>query len=232
MQISRVLALLSFLALTACVHAPAPNGPPDGVREVTVPARAKTVVLVLSGDGGWWGDIERRMAERVAAERPGDAVIGFDTQDWFAKRRTPDEIAAHIAAVVDRYARCTGAKRAALVGYSFGADVLPLVVNRMSAGDRERVKAIVLIALARGLDPQVTPLEQMGVQPASIDLAPEIAQLPKDRVTCLYGEDEGKHSGCTLPEMAGAHPQEMPGGHHFDGDVDGLAKIVLDAIGE
>jgi type IV secretory pathway VirJ component len=232
MRTLRTCLLLGLLALAACVHAPSPSGPPDGVREVKVPERTKTVVLVLSGDGGWWGDIERRVAERIAAETTDDAVIGFDTQDWFASRRTPDEIAAHIAAVIDLYAKRTGAVRAALVGYSFGADVLPLVVNRMGAGDRERIKAIVLIALARGLDPQVTPLEQAGLTKATIDLAPEIARLPKYHVMCLYGRDEGKHSGCTLPEMAGADARELPGGHHFDGDVDGLAKIVMAAIGE
>jgi type IV secretory pathway VirJ component len=230
MWFRKCLAAVCLLSLSACLHAPAPPGPADGVREVNVPAKASTVVMVLSGDGGWWGDIDRKLAEQIAAERPDDAVVGFDTQAWFGKRRTQEETARHIAALADRYVKRTGAHQVALVGYSFGADVLPLVVNGMSAVERARLKALVLMALARGVDPQVTPLEQAGLVKATIDLTPEIAKLPKARVTCLYGEDETKRTGCTLPEMAGADVVEMPGGHHFAGDVNALASLVLTAI--
>jgi type IV secretory pathway VirJ component len=200
---------------------------PAGVEDTAV-RRAHTFVLVLSGDGGWWGDIDRRLAERLG--EAGYAVAGFDTHDWFQKRRSLQEIALHLDGIITTYQRRTGAKRIALVGYSYGADILPVAMNRFTAETRAKVSAVVLAATARGFDPHVTLLEQAGLVKPTVDLAPEFAVLDKGKLVCIYGADQGDDSGCTLPEMAGAEIVELPGGHHFDGKVETFAQPVLAAL--
>ncbi len=204
--------------------------PAAGVAEVAMPLKARTLAIVLSGDGGWWGDLDRKLAERMGAT--GYAVVGFDTNTWFHQRRTPDEIAAEITSLIQDYRARTGASEVALVGYSFGADVLPLAFNRLKPAIARRVSAIVLIAPSRGVDPRVTLLEQTGLQKPSIDLAPEFTLLPVKKVLCVYGADEAADSGCTTPQLQISKVVMLPGGHHFDGLLDHLAQPVLDALTE
>ena len=201
-----------------------------GVNDVKVPLKARSLVVMLSGDGGWWGDIDRKLAERLGEE--GYAVVGLDTNKWFQKRRTPDEIAGEVSSLIKDYRARTGATDVVLIGYSFGADVLPLAVNRLAPAVGKRLSAIVMIAPSRGVDPQVTLLEQTGVAKPTIDLAPEFTKLPVNKLLCIYGSELTDESACTSPYLAISKVVELPGGHHFDGVLDHLAEPVLAALAE
>jgi type IV secretory pathway VirJ component len=203
---------------------------PTGVNDVAIPAKAKSLVIMLSGDGGWWGDLDRKLAERLGEE--GYAVVALDTNKWFQKRRTPDEIASEVSGLIKDYRARTGATEIVLVGYSFGADVLPLAVNRLAPAVGKHLSAIVMIAPSRGVDPQVTLLEQTGVAKPTIDLAPEFTKLPVKKLLCIYGSDQTDESACTTPYLAISKVVELPGGHHFDGVLDHLAEPVLAALAE
>jgi type IV secretory pathway VirJ component len=67
---------------------------------------------------------------------------------------------------------------------------------------------------------------------ADIPLGPYLAQLPKDRVMCVYSVEEQKdnNTGCTLPELDGATRVARSGGHHFGGDYQEIAQIILDRL--
>ena len=203
---------------------------PTGVNEVAIPLKAKSLVIMLSGDGGWWGDLDRKLAEKLGEE--GYAVVGLDTNKWFQKRRTPDEIANQVSSLIKDYRARTGAADVVLIGYSFGADVLALAVNRLAPSVGKHLSSIVMIAPSRGVDPQVTLLEQTGVAKPTIDLAPEFTKLPVKRLLCIYGSDQVEESACTTPYLAISKVVELPGGHHFDGVLDHLAEPVLAALAE
>jgi type IV secretory pathway VirJ component len=202
----------------------------NGINDVAVPPKAKSLVIVLSGDGGWWGDLDRKLAEKLGEE--GYAVVGLDTNKWFQKRRTPDEIAAEVTSLIKDYRARTSATDVVLIGYSFGADVLPLAVNRLAPAVSKRLSAIVMIAPSRGVDPQVTLLEQTGVAKPTIDLAPEFTKLPVKKLLCIYGSEQVEESACTTPYLAISKVVELPGGHHFDGVLEHLADPVLAALAE
>jgi type IV secretory pathway VirJ component len=199
-----------------------------GVNDVAIPLKAKSLVIVLSGDGGWWGDLDRKLAEKLGEE--GYAVVGLDTNKWFQKRRTPGQIATEVSSLIKDYRARTGASDVVLVGYSFGADVLPLAVNRLSPAVARHLSAIVMIAPSRGVDPQVTLLEQTGVSKPTIDLAPEFTRLPVKKLLCIYGSEQVDESACTTPYLAISKVVELPGGHHFDGVLDHLADPVIAAL--
>lgn len=201
-----------------------------GVNEVAIPLKARTLAIVLSGDGGWWGDLDRKLAEKLGEQ--GYAVIGLDTNTWFHKTRTPDEIAAEIGGLIKDYRARTGAREVALIGYSFGADVLPLAVNRLGPSTAKHIAAIVMIAPSRGVDPHVTLLEQTGVSRPTIDLAPEFTRLPVKKVLCVYGAEQAEESACTTPYLSIAKVVELPGGHHFDGVLEHLSQPVIATLAE
>jgi type IV secretory pathway VirJ component len=114
-----------------------------------------------------------------------------------------------------------------LIGYSFGADVLPFLVNRLPEEARAAVARIALLGLSQSADFEIHVTGWLGVEghAGSVPTLPELASLTKPIVQCFYGVEE-TDTACTAPEMKGAQLIETPGGHHFDGDYGKLAEII------
>ena len=220
-----VLALLAFGTARA-EEFPHPDA--QGTVEVAVSKPSRALIIFLSGDGGWWGDIDAQLANRFADE--GYAVVGIDTQIWFGPERTVPDIAAHLAELAKKYGRAVHADKLILIGYSYGANVIPLAVQKAPRDFNARVAAIVLIAPERKTMLQVTLLEQMGVNPGDIDLAPSFAALPRKATVCVFGEGEEDETGCTLDALKGTELIGLPGAHHFDHDVKALGDKISAAI--
>jgi type IV secretory pathway VirJ component len=115
-----------------------------------------------------------------------------------------------------------------LIGYSFGADVLPFAYNRLPASTQSVISRIALLGLSRTADLEIHVTGWLGVEKheGSLPTAPELARLPASKVLCFYGADEND-TACTTPELAEARIIATPGGHHFDGNYGRLADKIL-----
>jgi len=60
-----------------------------------------------------------------------------------------------------------------------------------------------------------------------LPIRPEVDKMTAGLGLCIYGAEE-KDSAC--PELDPAHMKlvKLPGGHHFDGDYDKLARIIME----
>lgn len=195
----------------------------DGLSVVSAEARSGTLVIFLSGIAGW-GGLERRTAEHLAGK--GHAVVGLNSPDWFSQRRTPAEVAAHLASIIDAHAGPAGAERVVLAGYSFGANALPPAWNSMTASRQDAIPAVILIAPNRRAREIIDLPAILGLSRGRNDLVPMVEAMPKDRLACIYPEEEQGWSGCTLDVMQGARVVQLPGGHTFDGDAEAVADEV------
>ncbi|MGD9888428.1 MAG: AcvB/VirJ family lysyl-phosphatidylglycerol hydrolase, partial [Halothiobacillaceae bacterium] len=91
-------------------------------------------VLFFSGDGGW-RDIDQQVGRALAED--GLHVLGIDALRYFWRKRSPEHVAADVVALLDAGAAGHDAtkhplkdsqeQRLVLIGYSFGANILPLV---------------------------------------------------------------------------------------------------------
>ena len=65
-----------------------------------------------------------------------------------------------------------------------------------------------------------------------MEVRPKLATLPAERTICFYGQDEAADgdTACTFPEIAKATIVERPGGHHFDGDYEPVARAILERL--
>ena len=116
-----------------------------------------------------------------------------------------------------------------LIGYSFGANVLPFAYNRLPAQEKAKVDQISLLGLAERTDFEIRVTGWLGVS-ADDDappVAPELKSIDPARIQCFYGEEEDD-TVCPTPAMAGAEVIKTTGGHHFDGDYDSLARTIMD----
>ena len=184
----------------------------------------QTMAIVYSGDGGW-RDIDKDIADRL--HELGLPVVGVDSLRYFWSEQSPDVAAADLARIIAHYRDSWQRARVILIGYSFGADVLPFLVNRLPEEARAAVARIALLGLSQSADFEIHVTGWLGVEghAGSVPTLPELSTLPKPIVQCFYGVEE-TDTACTAPEMKGAQLIETLGGHHFDGDYGKLAEII------
>ncbi|MGB7288766.1 MAG: AcvB/VirJ family lysyl-phosphatidylglycerol hydrolase [Candidatus Macondimonas sp.] len=195
---------------------------------IEIPAQGATDVpvwaVLLSGDGGWAG-LDRSLSRALAVQ--GVPVVGLDSLRYFWQSCTPDGLAADLQRILLDYGARWQRSRVILIGYSQGANVLPFAFNRLPREMQARVERIVL--LGPGEQAAFTFLvSQWWRAPGDTDLPvlPEARLLPVTRTLCICGKDEAEESLC--PRLQGILPvAALPGGHHFDGDMTGLAQRIL-----
>lgn len=190
-------------------------------------AKAGTLAVFVSGDGGW-RDIDKRIAEELAAQ--GVAVVGIDALRYFWGRKSPETVARDIERIIATYGQRWQVRRVALLGFSLGADALPLAWSHLGPATRDQVRLVALMGLGTTADLEVSVTGLLGIASAqAVDARPALRTLPASRVLCFFGTDEkaAGESGCLLPELAGATLVERPGGHHLNRDYGPVAKAIL-----
>ncbi|VVE00545.1 virulence factor family protein [Pandoraea anhela] len=210
--------------------------PPAAVADlpvIEVPATGKpaanqadTFAILLSGDGGWAG-LDRDVAGALAAH--GIPVVGVDSLRYFWSARTPASGALDIDRLMRFYQTRWNKKRAILIGYSQGADVLPFMVNRLPPVARERVGLLVLMGLGQKADFEFRMTNWVMSSQNGLPIRPEVHRLPDGMAMCVYGADEDD-SNCPGLDPKRVQIVKMPGGHHFDGNYTGLADVILQGL--
>jgi type IV secretory pathway VirJ component len=183
------------------------------------------LAIVISGDGGW-RDLDKTMAE--AMQREGVSVIGIDALRYFWSEKTPQQVAHDLGRVMQTYGARWHTSHVALIGYSFGADVMPFAYNRLPDALRAKVSYVSLMGFSPTADFQIRVTGWLGM-PASDKALPvqgELAKLPPAMVQCIYGEKE-EDTLCPKLTKTGIDVIRLQGDHHFGGDYDALAKRIL-----
>jgi type IV secretory pathway VirJ component len=196
------------------------------VTTVRAAEESDTLALLLTGDGGWAG-LDRELAARLAAQ--GVSTVGFNSLRYFWHLRTPDEAARDVARVVEHFLADWKKTRFILIGYSFGADVAPFVVNRLPAPLRKRLVSVSLLGIESDADFVVHVADWIpGPDSPGQDVRPELAAIEAP-VQCIYGADErticpAGRSGRVIGERVGTGP-------HFGGDYAAIADRILEFAG-
>lgn len=188
---------------------------------------ADRVVVLLTGDGGWAG-LDKGVAEVLAQQ--GVRVVGFSTLRYFWQTRAPQEAADALGRVIAHYAAQAPTARFVVVGYSFGASLAPVVVNRLPLAARARVAAQFLISPDADAVFEIKVGDWFGSarHEGSLPIAPEVLRSPVP-VYCVHGEDEDD-SACGLLDPAHVRVLALPGGHHYDGDYAALGRLIAERI--
>ncbi len=186
------------------------------------------LVVMFSGDGGW-----ARLDRAVTAElaKNGLPTVGWDSLSYFWKARQPEEVALDLERVLRHYLDVWKKERFVLIGYSFGADVLPAIIHRLPADLRDQIDLAVFLGLSDHasfefhLTDWISDSPDEGNQP----VRPELAKLSGMKCLCIYGADE-ENSACPKVAELGVIVEKMPGDHHFDEDYPGVARRILEQL--
>lgn len=186
------------------------------------------MAIVISGDGGW-RDLDKTIGE--ALQKDGVSVVGIDSLRYFWSEKTPAQTSHDLARVMQTYMARWHASHVALIGYSFGADVIPFAYNRLPPALQEKVAVMSLLGFAPTGDFQIRVTGWLGM-PASdqaLKVRPEFDKLPAKQVQCFYGATE-KETLCPALAGTGAEVIKTGGDHHFGGDYLSLERRILAAF--
>ena len=185
------------------------------------------MAVLLTGDGGWAG-LDQELAAQLAAS--GVPTVGLNSLKYFWTERSPAETAKDVARVMSHYLAAWNKQRVLLVGYSFGADVLPFVVNRLPPELRARVATVSLLGVDSNASFEIRIAGWVGADDSGPRTQPEVTAMGGVPVLCIYGEGESD-SICpgltTRPEHTKITLAEVGKGHHFSGEYATLAERIL-----
>ncbi|KRG41918.1 acid virulence protein B [Stenotrophomonas pictorum JCM 9942] len=192
--------------------------------EVPAPGQDDTFAVFVSGDGGWAG-LDKDVAGALAAA--GIPVVGLDSLRYFWSRRTPAGFATDLDRIAQHYARQWKRPRLLLIGFSQGADVLPAAINHLPPASQAMLEMTVLMSPGSTASYEFHVSNWLGGDDdAGLPIAPEMRALPAARTLCLYGQED---AGALCPKLPANSISvvKLPGDHHFEGDYEGLAKVIL-----
>src|SRR6185312_12738004 len=133
----RIYLLLFFSALAMGVAAQTLP-----LKEWGAPTHNKALIFYISGDGGF-----NRFSNELctAINKEGFDVAAMDSKSYFWSKKTPAQTAEDISDFLSKKIARRPNQQIVLIGYSFGADVLPFVINRLPRNIVDKVKVSFLL---------------------------------------------------------------------------------------
>ncbi len=183
-------------------------------------------IIMISGDGGWRDFIDTLSASLA---KKGIPVVGFNTIPYFSDTKSPAQIARDLERVIKNFSHAWKKQKVILGGYSFGAEILPFVYNKMDTAFQKNVEKVMMIAPSNLADFKVSPVYYYN--PAySKPVLPELNKVPPDKVLVFC--DKYKHSICkVLPDKVPYEVVRVKYGHMFSKKYDQMSDVVANRLG-
>ncbi len=183
--------------------------------------------LMISGDGGWT-NFDQLLAESFGNK--GIRVVGLDARKYFWRPKTPENTTTDIANILDHYQKLWHTKAFILVGYSFGADVVPFVANRLNPRLKKSLQAVFALSPDLYTDFEVRILTLLHLKKSKkYDVTFELKQIKPIRPIVFFGSKENPK----LPEHFKAQGIEtiiLTGNHHFDYNYEAISTSLFEII--
>lgn len=203
--------------------------------------RDDVVAVFYSGDGGW-RDLDKSLGKIIADH--GIPVVGVSLLQYYWRERSAEDSAADLDALITRTVASGDKKRIWLIGFSFGADVLPSIVGKLSPEGRARIAQIVMLSPSKDVNFEIemegymregwwkthtqdffqwlNPVHHFDAMP------PLLALGGHPPVACYYGIKDKDDTICAVPDLPSwVKVVEKTGDHHFDYNYEGLAQEMI-----
>ncbi len=184
------------------------------------------LVLYLTGDGGW-NKFSQALTSQLASK--GYPVVSLNTNKFFWKKKTPEQIAAAITALVKNYQKQWNRKHFLLVGYSFGADVMPFAYNLLPKDMAAQTENITLLSPSPTTDFEIHLMVMLGSKGGGQSVSAAINKITDKPVVILFGEGENDFKAGDLTGK-NISVEKLAGGHHYDGNEANVVNKIIQHI--
>lgn len=197
------------------------------IKEWSSPAQNKPLIFYLSGDGGM-NSFSTNLCESL--NKKGFEVSALNSKTYFWDKKTPDQTASDITKYLTEKLNSRKNQQVVLIGYSFGADVLPFVINRLPQSLNQKVMVSFIMASSGNTDFEIHWSDLFGRgNKRSMDVISEINRINGNKIVILNGSDEEELDRSKITLKKYTH-EVIPGGHHFEGNINEIAKVILNDI--
>lgn len=182
------------------------------------------LVFFISGDGGWTS-FDQSVSEAIA--RRGMPVVGLDAQKYFWKEKTPEKATADISKVLTHFMAQWHKTSCILVGFSFGASVVPFVANRLGPDLKKGLKGVYALSPDENADFEIhiADMLNIGKKDGSYHVLNELVKMKSENPVCVFGREESDVLKAKLIRE-GVRTVTLPGGHHYDNNFAALAEVI------
>ncbi len=181
-------------------------------------------VLYISGDGGF-NRFSLGLSNSI--HQAGYAVTAIDAKSYFWKKKTPEQTAQDITRYLNKIFDGRQNQNLILVGYSFGADVLPFIIQNFSPFLRSRIRSLILISPATTTDFEIHVSDIFGYAiKRKMNVVAEINKLSDQKIVTFFGGDENDFPVSSI-RVKNYTNIVLPGGHHFNDDTETVVNTLL-----
>jgi len=187
------------------------------------------MAILYTGDGGW-RTTDRGLAKMLSTQ--GIPVVALNTLHYFWERRTPEGAADDFTRLTEYYLAAWKKEKIIVIGYSYGANVLPFILDRQPEPVKSRVELVALLAPTGTVDFKFHIAQWFSRStPKTAKLVlPELEKLKGLKIMAFCGDRDGE-SICRLLPQGFAKIIYLQGGHRFDKDYEAIARDILKEAG-
>ena len=194
------------------------------IAQPTSTAPSKPMIFYISGDGGWNKFSKSLTASWVSKGYP---VVSLDASKYFWDKKTATQSSIDASAIITKYATDWNRKKIILVGYSFGADVLPFIFNNANKNLQSEVIGITLLSPSTHTDFEIHVMQMLGSNSGNGEsVIDAINQISVKNLLMVFGDDEDDFPVKAV-KVSSAKTEILPGGHHYDHAIEEVANLIL-----
>ena len=186
------------------------------------------LVFFISGDSGWTS-FDQSLSETIA--KRGMPVVGMDSQKYFWNAKTPEKSTADISKAIVYYMQQWNKKSFVLMGFSFGASVVPFIADRFSPDLKQNIRGIVSLSPDENADFEIHIADMLnfGKNKGSYNVLSEMIKIKAFNPVCIFGKEEDNDVKEKLTKE-GIKTVVLPGGHYYDKDYVGLTDRIFENV--
>ncbi|MCH7369721.1 virulence factor [Aeromonas sp. MR16] len=228
----RALLLLLVCLAFPLFAAPSSSGVKADLGLVELPvaqASSAPMVVFMSGDGGW-AALDKGLSAEL--QRHGMPVVGWSSLSYYWKKKTPEQASADLVRILSDYQSRWGRQRWLLVGFSFGAEIVPFVINRLPQAYRNSLVGAVMLSPSTASDFEIHVSDMVVHGKAgSYPTLPEVKAIKSLPLLCVQGaDDDSPVKLCPHLQQPNVTVVTLPGSHHFDDDYGVLYQSIADRL--
>src|SRR5436190_1261255 len=184
----------------------------------------KPLVFYISGDGGY---TSFSVGVCSTINKTGYQVLSLNSKSYFDDKKTPQQTTDDIVNYLNDKFNKRKDQQFILIGYSFGADITPFVVNLFPDSIKKKLVSVVLLSPSTSTDFETHVWDKLGLKKKrNMDVVAEVNKLGAIKTTIILGNDDDEFPIKSIKLKNYVH-ELLPGGHHYEGNTDEVAKKMM-----
>ena len=182
------------------------------------------LAFFISGDGGWTS-FDNSVCEKLAEK--GMPVVGLDAQKYFWCEKQPGEASNDISLAIQHYMQQWNRKLCVLIGYSFGACVIPFIADYFPDSLKATLRGIYCFSPSETGDFEIHVSDMLSIKTEDrYNVPDEVEKIKALNPVCIFGDEEGTELRDHF-SASGAKIEVLPGSHHYSDDFNAVSVIIF-----